>query len=49
MSLSLDPYIPGRYLLQALASGLLREDSEQQIEEFLKSEGLSLQALEHTD
>ena len=48
MSLELEPFIPGRYLLQALASGFLREDSESRVNHFLESRGLTLQDLEES-
>lgn len=49
MSLDQAPYIPGRYLLQALASGFLREDSESRVQHFLNSKGLTIQDLENAN
>ncbi|MCG8609158.1 MAG: AraC family transcriptional regulator [Pseudomonadales bacterium] len=44
-----EPTIPGRYLLQAFASGFLREDSENRMQVFLQTKGLSLESLQEPD
>lgn len=44
-----EPYIPGRYILQALESGFLHEKSAEELKHLLSQNGLTLEDLERPD